>query len=201
MLKFYLLAAAFLFGISIFLTPVISLDCSACAPGDCYCNVIECPNGTVSVYTTLCTGIPAEKLAFTNNSLTWSNAQAMTYYFQIYCDSGNISNCTKVDLSSFVTTTTTTTIPQETTCPYDCCVGETNYIDKYCPEGYDCVNNQCIGSSTTETTTSSQGFQINYSIVGILAIVIIAAIFVFYFFKGRKPEDSWSTLYKKYGRK
>ncbi len=201
MISFLLVDLLFLF------SQAFALDCTKCYPGACSCTVSECANGTLDVYTAACTGTPVKEFVFTNGSFIWTSARTMNYYLQVYCDSGIISSCINLNLTSYLitatttTTTTTTTTFQKTGCPYDCCVGEFSYLDKYCPEGSVCTNNQCIGSSTTSETVSNQGFQINYSIVGILAIVIIAAVFVFYFFKGRKPEDKWSTLYKKYGSK
>jgi hypothetical protein len=192
----------FLLADLLFLFPqTFALTCNACSPQACYCNITECVNGTLDVYAIACTGIPIKEFIFTNGSFTWTSALAQNYYLQAYCDSGIMSNCNNVNLTSYATTTTTTVL-QKTDCPYDCCIAETNYVDRYCPEGYDCISNQCISTVTTETQ-ENQGYQINYSIIGIVAIVIIAAVFLFYFFTGKKKpeEDRWSALYKKYRRR
>ena len=214
MSNFKLITIVLLFLLANFLflfSETFALDCTNCYPGTCICNITECSSGTLDVYTTLCAGIPIKEFIFANNSFNWTSSQAKNYYLQAYCDSGIKSTCVNVNLTSFAiitttttTTTTTTLTPQKTDCPYDCCVGEENYFNRYCPAGYDCINNQCISSATSETATQgNQGYQINYSIVGIVAIVIIAAVFLYYFFTGKKKpaEDKWAKLYKKYARR
>lgn len=212
MSKYKLIAIIFSFALPFLLANLLfsfpqtfALSCNVCSPQSCYCNITECVNGSLDVYATVCTGIPMKEFVFTNGSFTWTSALAQNYYLQAYCDSGIMSNCTNVNLTSYAvttTTTTTTTTISKSTCPYDCCIAEINYFNKYCQEGYDCISNQCISSSTSETTSGNGGYQINYSIVGIVAIIIIAAVFLFYFLQGRKPkEDRWAALYKKYGRK
>jgi hypothetical protein len=201
---FIILAAfAFTFIIPLFTTPVFALDCSQCAVGACVCNVTECVAGTLDVYATACTGIPTEEFIFSNSSFIWSKSQATNYYFQVYCDSGIMSSCTKVNLTfaAITTATTTTTAIQISACPRDCCVGELNYYDRYCGEGYDCIDNQCVSSTITTTSEAPSGPQISYSIVGVVVILIAFVIFLFYFLRGRKPEDKWASLYKKYGRR
>lgn len=201
--SFILASLAFAFGI-------FAMDCSNCSPGACICNIPECSSGTLSVYSTQCSGIPTSEFIFSNNTFVWTSSLAQNYYFKAYCDNGTASNCTKVNLTTYVTATTTTASASTTTttpaslseCPNDCCIDETGYYNKYCDVGYDCVNGQCVTQSTT-TTPGAGGFQISYSLIGIVAIIIVFAVFVYYFFMGRKtrPEDRWSDLYKKYGRR
>lgn len=195
---------SFIFSIS----EVFALDCTYCAVGTCYCNVTECPSGTMDIYTTQCSGFPVKEFIFANSNFTWMGSQSLNYYFKVLCDNGNTANCTNVNLTSFsipTTTTTTTTsatttssVPLQTNCPYDCCIGDPSYYNRYCAEGEQCINNQCIA---TTTTAAPSGPAINYSLIGIVAIVIIVAVFVFFFIKNRKPSDRWETLYKKYGRR
>lgn len=237
-LNFKTVAIAPLFFLAIFLflfqfPQVSAFDCSTCAPGNCYCSISECPTGSLDVYSTQCSGIPVKEFTFANNTFNWTQANANNYYFQVFCDSGAISNCTNADLTSFsnITTTTTTsatsnssttTTVTRVTCPsiYDCCVGDPNYINKYCSPGYVCNNYQCVSQFPTTTLITSQtpttiaeggseggtggGNQINYSLIGIVAVVIIAGVFIFFVLKGRthknNQEDKWGELYKKYGR-
>lgn len=198
-----LLAVSFIF-FSVFAAQSFAMDCSNCSPGACVCYISECPTGTLSVYSTNCTGIPKKEFIFSNSTFVWTSALAQNYYFKAYCDNGNSSSCTKVNLTTSVTTTTTTTTtttPSLSSCLYDCCIDQPGFYNKYCNPGYDCVNSQCVAQ--TSTATPSQGFQINYSLVGIVVIIVVFAVFIYYFLKGRakKPEDKWSKLYKKYGRR
>jgi len=211
MLKKILIPIAFVATIFMFAIQAFALNCSTCQLGSCFCNVTECSTGSLEVYSSNCTGIPIKEFIFSNSSFNWTSAKALNYNFLVYCDSGTKSNCTNVNLTAYaanVTTTTTSTTIHTTsstttaaslkdTCPYDCCVGDPNYFNKYCSEGSDCVNNQCVSSSTT---AQSSGIQINYSLVGLVAVAILVIVFLFYFFAMRKPKDSWGELYKKYGR-
>jgi len=201
-----IILVAFFVNILLLFSNVLALDCSNCEVGACYCHVTECPSGTMSVYLTQCTGIPSKEIIFANSSFVWIGAQAKNYYFEAFCDLGIKSNCTNVNLTSSIVTTTTTTssttttifVPQKSICPFDCCVGDPDYYSKYCDEGYECMNNQCISTATTQ---SEENPQINYSLIGTIVVVIIVAVFVLYFWKMRKPEDKWKHLYQKYGRR
>jgi len=202
-----------------------ALDCSNCVTGACSCSISECNTGSLDIYTSPCTGIPVKEFVFDNGIFSWAKADASNYYFQAFCDSGVRSNCTYVNLASSVsketnvttTSTSTTTTITKTACPNECCVGDPNYYTKFCPTGYYCENNQCVqqfapSETPTETVTTfnegggisneSSGFQLNYSIIGIVAIVIIAGVLIFYFLRKKpaKTQDKWSELYKKYGR-
>jgi len=197
----------------LFLLPsAFALNCSLCTVGACYCNVTECSTGSLDVFSTQCTGIPQKEIVFTNSSFVWTGAQASDYYFQVFCGDGTTkSTCTHVNLTSIVTTTTTTssttTTYQKSACPYDCCIADPLYISKYCDEGYECYGNQCIEITTTYAqtteTTENNNSPINYSLIGIVAVLVMVAVFAFYFFRMRKtqPHDKWEDLYKKYGRR
>jgi hypothetical protein len=204
-----ILIAAFLSSILFLLPSVFALDCTLCTVGACFCNVTECTTGAIDIFTAQCTGIPTKEITFTNNSFVWTGAQAKNYYFQVFCGDGQTkSNCIKVNLTSVAVTTTTSTTSSTTTtfqkldCPFECCIGEANYITRYCSEGYECSDNQCIEIiTTTSTTTEENNPPISLSLIGILIIVIMAAAFALYFFRNRKPHDKWQDLYKKYGRR
>jgi hypothetical protein len=208
------LIIAFITNLAFSFSNVFALDCSLCQVGNCFCNVTECSSGSLSVYLTQCTGIPIKDFTFTNGSFVWTDSEAKNYYLQVFCDSGTISNCKNVDLTSITTSTTTDTSTSTTTtsttttttfqklaCPseYGCCNGETNYYNKHCNEGYECIDNQCV--ITTTSTTTEPTPQINYSLIGGIAILIVVAVFAYYFLKERQPKDKWSELYKKYGRR
>jgi hypothetical protein len=82
------------------------------------------------------------------------------------------------------TTTITTTIAITTTttalaksCPYECCFNENNYLNKYCDSGKICINHSCQSSTTT------QGIQINYLfVVGAFVAIIILIILIYFLF-------------------
>jgi hypothetical protein len=163
---------------------------------------------------TRCLGIPAKEFVFTNSSFVWTSAQAKNYYFQAFCDNGKISDCTNVNLTSSVVptststtiSTTSTTTYQKPACPYECCVGNSQYLNRNClTEDEECVDNQCVFISTTTTTTEETVTpnppEIPYSLIGGIVILIIVLVFAYYFLKGRKPTDKWSELYQKYGRR
>jgi len=132
------------------------------------------------------------------------------------------------------TTTLTTTTSKTTTmtpapCPYDCCVNLPGYQSKFCSSNWICQNNACVSTKSdcpNECCVSdpnyndrfcadssvtcingkcvSPGPNISYSLIGIIAIIIVVGVVVFYFlrykFTGHKNEvgDAYEALKKKW---
>jgi len=104
-----------------------------------------------------------------------------------------------------VGTTTTTTLPEETTtveiikreCPYECCVDEPYYYDKYCDVGFECVDNFCV--STEEKKFEEEEGGIGGKILVVFILIVIVVIFVLMF--RRRASITYEELYKKWSRR
>lgn len=156
-----------------------AFDCHRCLVGDCFCNMTECSNGRLSVYLTRCTGIPVKEFTFENSSFVWIDVQPKNYYFEAFCDSGEISNCTNVNLVS-------TTSPQSlANCPYECCVNEAGYKNNFCGSDEKCTNNVCVASKS-----------ISYSLIGIIAAIVAIGVVVFYFLHGKLSGKNTTSAYE-----
>jgi len=125
------------------------------------------------------------------------------------------------------TTTTTTTTPALLPCPNQCCSNLPGYQTVTCPNGQtcaadmtckpiktDCLSECCVNdqnyndklcSSSDATCISGKcvtpGPQISYSLVLIIAIIVIVAVVAFYFIrdkvagkKGASNKDAYETL-------
>lgn len=109
-----------------------------------------------------------------------------------YC----IKTSTTTTIQTTTTTISTTTVPyeQKEECTSECCVGKTNYYDKFCEnEEATCVDGECV----------IPGPIIDYSLIGIIIIVIIVVLVaIFLFFRGRNESDGqeqvWNALKKKW---
>ncbi|MCD6226634.1 MAG: hypothetical protein J7J93_02470 [Candidatus Aenigmarchaeota archaeon] len=107
------------------------------------------------------------------------------------CDEGQSAVKTIEIVSESTTTThvTTTTTTELKECPFDCCIGESQYEDKFCGSGYECVNNECVKTGKS----SSKGLVI----VGILIIIIVAVVAFFIIKKGSESkEDEFFRRFK-----
>lgn len=135
---------------------------------------------------------------------------------------------TTTTTSATTTTTTTTTLAA---CPYDCCVSVPGYQNQYCPTGQLCQNNACVTSKSdcpndccvndpnyndkfcsdsSATCTNGKcvtpGPQINYYLIGAIAVVIVVGVVGFYFLrdkivgkKGSSNQQTYDALKKKWG--
>lgn len=83
--------------------------------------------------------------------------------------------CTKI-----TTTTTTTAEISKIVCPYECCINEPNYYDKYCGEDTACMNHVCE-NTLTETAAAPEGPKIDFSLVASAIVSIGLIIFLIYF--------------------
>jgi len=72
---------------------------------------------------------------------------------------------------SQTTTQPSTTISHITSCPYECCISQPNYLNKLCKEGFTCINNKCMKLEE----------HINYSLL-VVVIVLVAILFVLLYF-------------------
>jgi len=99
-------------------------------------------------------------------------------------------------------------VEQKSDCPeeYECCVDEAGYKNKFCERSdATCIGNKCV----------TPGPSISYSLIGILAAVIVAGVVAFYFMRGRlggggggrgggggkageKKEDAYEALKRKW---
>ncbi|HDJ96641.1 MAG TPA: hypothetical protein ENG45_01035 [Candidatus Aenigmarchaeota archaeon] len=95
------------------------------------------------------------------------------------------------------TSTTTTTIPEEAKeeCPYECCVDEPGYEDKYCKSGYVCVDNKCV-LEEEEGGKEGRSFVLPL-ILAFLILIIVSSVFLL----KKKAPKTYEELYKKWRKK
>jgi hypothetical protein len=111
-----------------------------------------------------------------------------------------VNGICQAPLTVSTTPATATSIAVQTrrNCPYDCCVGEDNFYDKPCDEGYECVDNSCQESTATTVTTGGNGFSWAL-LIPIIVIIVLVPLFIFFFVFKRKQDD-WKKLYEKWKR-
>jgi len=218
------------------LSGVISCS-SICSTTNCAC-VTNCTEGYFNIYSnSICTGVPVKKIIISNGNITFAPTE--TTYIKILCSDGSVSQCFRVNISSSLVTTTTSTTAVSTStttttkvlanCPYECCVGETSYKNKFCPSEQTCTNNVCVvtksdcpneccvddsdytdkfcendEASCVEGKCVSPGPSISYSLIGIIAAIIVIVVLAFFFLRGQfggKRIDSYEELKKKWGKR
>jgi len=95
------------------------------------------------------------------------------------------STSSSTSASSTSSSSTTTSLSE---CPYDCCVEESQYTTKFCPEDSECINNKCEGGT-------------DYSIlIIVLAVILLIAVpFLLYaYFIRKKSKEKFDQLYRKW---
>lgn len=168
-----------------------------------YGNVSFAPSGTVY----------AEVLCSDDNSVS-----------QCYTVTPTTLGTTTTTTSSAAQATTTTTL---TTCPYECCVSKTGYKNKFCDSGQTCTNNVCVTSKSdcpneccageenyndkfcdgdancVEGKCIQPGPAISYSLIGIIAAIVVIAVLAFFFLRDQfsGKTDAYEELKKKWGKR
>ena len=88
-----------------------TVSCSSCNVNSCQCSVSDCSTGVLRVYdTSSCSGIHSISKPFNSSSVIWNPLHSGTNYVRAFCDSGVLSSCLSISVSSNGTTTTATTI-------------------------------------------------------------------------------------------
>lgn len=137
---------------------------------------------------------------------------------------------TTTTTTTTTTSATTTTTPLLAACPYDCCVNLPGYQTRFCSGGQTCQNNACVSSKSdcpndccvndpnyndkfcsdsnavcTNGKCVTPGPQINYYLIGAIAVVIVIGVVVFYFLrdkiagkKGSSNQQAYDALKKKW---
>jgi len=122
----------------------------------------------------------------------------------LYCDfypesSGGI--CIK--LSQTTTITSPSTSLEE--CPYECCVGDYLFYDKFCDSGYECEGSTCKKIKTETDDNNGGGWNfifvdfVIYIVIGLVGVAIV--YFVIQYINKSKSKTDWKALNKKWGRK
>lgn len=187
--------------LSFFLASPLSfaITCSHCEANNCVCTIEECSSGLLRIYTSSSCRKPAYEYSFDGGEFSWNAAPSGPYYFQVFCANGALSGCINITVNTVggVTTTSSTVMSSSTTinetgkvrCPLQCCIGDPNYLDKSCPGGGPCKDNECVS-------------QEDYTWVFILVFILIAAVVAFYFFVFRKKmkKETFSELYRKWSK-
>jgi hypothetical protein len=106
-----------------------------------------------------------------------------TGYKSKFCDSGQ-------------TCTNNVCVTAKTDCPNECCAGEANYTDKFCENNEaSCVEGKCV----------TPGPAISYSLIGIIAAIVVIAVLAFFFlrgqFSGKSGSDAYEELKKKWSKR
>jgi len=209
-----------------------SLACSPCSTSLCKC-ATNCSSGYFSVYpTSSCSGLPAKKIIIDYNNVSFAPT-GTAYVKILCSDDNSVSQCYTVTPTTQQTTTTTTAAQATTTtttlatCPYECCVSKTGYKNKFCDSGQTCTNNVCVTSnsdcpneccageanytdkfcngdaSCVEGKCIQPGPIISYSLIGIIAAIVVIAVLAFFFLRGQfsTKTDSYEELKKKWGKR
>lgn len=156
----------------------------------CVCEISgDCTNGNLIVYkTNFLSPLCLPEILDNEAEINWDNCQNPIgiLYVRASCNEGmspvkeiNISfaplpTTTTTTSTTSTTSTTISTVPTTTTtvgknpCPYECCVDEVIYEDKYCNSGYNCVDNKCVKAGGRRGRT--------IGIIILLIIVIIAVV-------------------------
>ena len=171
------------------------------------CNCIisgTCTNGNLLVYhknitTLLCSPKINDSIA----SIEWENCKNPTGYVNIRADCDEGQSDQETILLFAPTTTTTTTIittttrrttttrattttiqiPTQRACPYECCVDEPGYRDKYCSPGLTCCPDHTCKKSCEGGLSSKIIFWVA------LAAIIPIVLFLLYVWKGKASEN------------
>lgn len=103
-----------------------------------------------------------------------------------------------VAMKETTTTTeeTTTTFSEKTECPYECCENEPYYYDKYCEEGYVCIENECVKAEEEEEKKKGAGFGWILTLILIFAIAVGVILFL-----RKKAPSTYEELYRKWSRR
>lgn len=111
----------------------------------------------------------------------------------------NVANVSVLTSNATNVTSTTTTSSATTTielkdCPGDCCIENSTYKEKSCPqEGQECVNNKCQGGSGGGGSTL---------LIAILVIaVLVGAYFLYFFVLKKRTKLTYNMLYQRWPAK
>jgi hypothetical protein len=162
--------------------------CTPCEVNNCICTVEECSSGILRIYSSSNCRIPSYEYTFYSYRFNWTIASTGTHYFKAFCSDGKTTACTPITVKAIGATTTTTTIKEK--CTFECCEGETKYLDKSCSADEECVNRKC---------KSTEGYDYTWLIVAVVAVAIVAFVLFFFVFK-RKPKRSFQEIYRKWSR-
>lgn len=173
-----------------------AISCDKCSSSQCSCSVSGCSSGFFDTFTAFdCTGLSEIETIFKNYTIVWSPGSYGTFFTRIYCDNGKQTACTRLNVTAPKTTTTSTTTITTTTrpsCPYDCCVNDPSYKNKFCLNNEDCLNNKCVKPAP----------EIPYNLIlVVIAILLGTLIFAYAFVKKGTKQDAFESLKRKWGRR
>jgi hypothetical protein len=168
-------------------------SCAHCDSGTCICGVSGCDKGLYYFYSSIdCSTIPYDSGSFSGSTFTFSTNKVVA--MKVYCDNGHTTPCNLVPYHAGSTTTSVSTTTSRTTttsftttsisqpqCPYQCCSNDENYLDRYCDDGYECINHIC---QVTTTTTTALPLTMNYSLIASSFIALCLMVFLLYYILG-----------------